>query len=214
MLNTAFRRAGMSCITAAVVCLGLGGCATLTTGTAQEILLATEPVDASCRVERNEELIGAVPSTPGRITVTKSPSALTIRCEKRGYEPANGFLFASTEEMTHGNVLLGGLIGMAVDMQSGAINEYPSSIRITLIPTEFESISDRDAFFANLAEETRDRTESDIASIRDGMAACKASPKGKECADAVQARMAQGNAELEQVEQRRRRARIVGRSTE
>ena len=55
--------------------------------------------------------------------------------------------------MTFGNILFGGLIGIGVDAASGAIHEYPPIITITLIPEQFNSVADRDAFFNRMKTE-------------------------------------------------------------
>ena len=49
--------------------------------------------------------------------------------------------------MTFGNIIFGGIIGVAVDAATGAMNEYPPMITITLVPEEFPTVLERDAFF-------------------------------------------------------------------
>ena len=44
--------------------------------------------------------------------------------------------------MTFGNILFGGIIGVAVDASSGAMNEYPSSVTVRLIPEETPDLPD------------------------------------------------------------------------
>ena len=45
--------------------------------------------------------------------------------------------------MTFGNILFGGIIGIAVDAASGAMHQYPDSVTITLIPDEFATAEAR-----------------------------------------------------------------------
>ena len=49
-------------------------------------------------------------------------------CGKEGYQNGRGILNSGFQGWTLGNLVLGGIVGLAVDAGSGAINEYPSSI--------------------------------------------------------------------------------------
>jgi hypothetical protein len=49
--------------------------------------------------------------------------------------------------MTFGNILLGGLIGVIVDVASGATAQYDPSVSIRLTPAEFDNPQSRDKFF-------------------------------------------------------------------
>jgi len=88
--------------------------------------------------------------TPGSIPVEKSTKDLSVICDKPGYQPSAGALASTFQAMTFGNILFGGLIGVAVDAGSGAMNEYPTLITLTLLPDAFKTEADRDAFFARM----------------------------------------------------------------
>jgi hypothetical protein len=45
-----------------------------------------------------------------------------------------GVLISSTEIMTTGNVVFGGLIGLGVDAASGAMNKYEPAVDIAMSP--------------------------------------------------------------------------------
>ena len=49
--------------------------------------------------------------------------------------------------MTFGNILFGGIIGIAVDAVSGATAEYEANVSIRMTPAEFLSVETRDKFF-------------------------------------------------------------------
>lgn len=119
-----------------LVCLATG-CATVTTGTSQTITIETEPPGATCKMSRENETIGVVNPTPGSVTIGKDKDAVDISCELSGYHTTTRKLDSTFQGMTLGNVLLGGIIGIAVDAGSGAMNEYPESISIRLMPEEF-----------------------------------------------------------------------------
>ena len=107
-------------------------CASITTGTTQAFSVVTEPAGAMCVVSRNGETLGIVNPTPGSLTVSKSSSALTVRCERPGHQVGLTTVPSSMQPMTAGNILLGGVIGLGIDAASGAMNQYPSNVSLAL----------------------------------------------------------------------------------
>jgi hypothetical protein len=67
--------------------------------------------------------------TPGNIVLPKSKHNVAVACAKQCYSNGEGVLISSTEIMTAGNVVFGGLIGLAVDAASGAMNKYEPAVR-------------------------------------------------------------------------------------
>lgn len=138
---------------------GLTGCATLTTGTDQTVEVMTEPEGAACTFTRNGETIGVVDPTPGTLNVAKANADILVRCTKPGYLDNTGKVGSAFQAWTFGNILFGGLIGVFIDIASGATSEYEPRVHITMIPQQFASAADRDVFFdrmkALLADETR-----------------------------------------------------------
>ena len=120
---------------ALTVLLATTACASITTGTTQAVTVLTEPPGASCLVSRNGETLGFVNPTPGSLTVSKSSSALTVRCERPGSQVGMTTVPSSLQGMTAGNLLLGGVIGLGIDAASGAMNQYPPNIQLALPAT-------------------------------------------------------------------------------
>lgn len=112
----------------------LPACSTIVEGTDQQVTVITDPSQASCTLSRQGSVIGVVNPTPGSLQVDKSRNAIEVRCEREGYQTTAATLSSEFEGMTLGNVIFGGLIGVAVDASSGAMNQYPSSITIILSP--------------------------------------------------------------------------------
>ena len=131
----------------------LTGCATIVKGHSQQINVATDPPGAACELQRDGTAIATVNPTPGMATVEKSRKDLAISCRKSGYFDADGKVVSKFHPMTFGNVLFGGIIGFGVDAASGAMMEYEESISVRLIPQEFPSTAERDAYFDNLREQ-------------------------------------------------------------
>jgi hypothetical protein len=57
--------------------------------------------------------------------------------------------------MTLGNVLIGGVVGLAADLASGAAITYPESVKVVLWPRSFPNAAARDAFFEARLADTR-----------------------------------------------------------
>ena len=142
------------------------GCATITKGTQQTITISTDPTGAACNLTRDAKPLAVVNPTPGSIPIEKAMGSIAIQCKKPGYKDAAGALASEFQAWTFGNIILGGLIGIAVDAASGAMHEYPTMVTITLEPEIFATALERDAFFDKLkadlkreVAEVRDRTE-------------------------------------------------------
>lgn len=186
--------------------LAATGCATVTTGTTHTVAIATDPPAARCEVARSGIVVGVVEATPGTVNISKEPHALTVTCRKADHEDGRGFVYASPEGMTYGNILIGGAIGAAVDASSGALNKYGALPTITLVPTRFASSAARDAYFDAMAASVRASAEADLATLRPG-AGCRDNVLVS-CDTTRQRRIAQRDATLDQIELKRRAARI------
>ena len=56
-----------------------------------------------------------------------------MTCTKEGYQPATVAASSKFTGATFGNVIAGGLVGVAVDAASGANNRYPSEVKLDLV---------------------------------------------------------------------------------
>jgi len=117
----------------AVGCLLLTtACASITQGTTQSIAVVTDPPGATCTLHRNGEQIGMVNPTPGSVTVGKSSRAIDVRCNREGFNPNLTNVPSSMNAVTAGNIIAGGLIGLAIDAGSGAMHQYPPNVSMSL----------------------------------------------------------------------------------
>lgn len=71
-------------------------------------------------------------STPGSVVVQKAYGDLAVSCKKGNYSGSQVFKSAN-EGAVWGNLLLGGVIGYAVDSSSGAGFSYPPTMNVNLI---------------------------------------------------------------------------------
>lgn len=170
-----------------MVCCWLGlaasasGCASIVEGTDQSLTVQTSPSGASCELKRDGQVIGVVNPTPGTVTVGKSKDDISVICKKDGYQDAIGAFSSDFQGMTFGNIVFGGLIGVAVDASSGAMHEYPASVTVAMAPDSFPNTAERDKFFDQRAETIRKDAEAAIAKVRQN---CKSSQQ-KTCDEAV-----------------------------
>lgn len=98
-----------------VVGLLVAGCASIIHGTKQEIAVSSIPTGAEVSVRGVH-----MATTPSVIKLKRKNSNIAIRFEKEGYEPVEIALRRSTDGWIVGNILFGGLIGLAVDFIDGA----------------------------------------------------------------------------------------------
>ena len=113
----------------------VSACATITRGTSEAFVIETTPNGASARTS-----LGTMcQPTPCVIPKVSREAEFTVTIEKEGYKTA-------TYNVTHetaggggaamaGNLILGGVIGAAIDGNNGATQQLvPNPLRVTLEP--------------------------------------------------------------------------------
>lgn len=118
------------CLFCAVMALALmTGCATIFTGTSQEVSFVSNPEGATVAV--SGKVLGKAPLT-ARLDKKEGQS---ITFEKEGYKTASMRLDTHLNPWFWGNIVFGGFLGSTTDGASGAAYEYsPSQYMITLEP--------------------------------------------------------------------------------
>ncbi|MBR0994133.1 PEGA domain-containing protein [Bradyrhizobium japonicum] len=115
----------------------LGGCASVTRGTTENISISSTPSGVEAVVSGME--VPTTCTTPCSVVVKRNAD-ISITFQKEGYEPqvvpltrdiptagAAGFA---------GNLLLGGVVGMGVDAATGAATDHkPNPVIVTMQPT-------------------------------------------------------------------------------
>jgi len=112
----------------------LSGCATAIRTDFERVAILSEPSGASVLILP----YGATIITPARVKLPRD-TAVTLFVEKAGYSPTRVYLDREADpEATlffAGNLLVGGVIGMAVDQDSGALLRLvPNPVEIRLEP--------------------------------------------------------------------------------
>lgn len=125
-------RTTMAAVAAGIL---LSGCATVTTGTNQSLSVETRMkgsnvAGATCKLA-NDKGTWFV-STPGSVTVNRSYGDMSINCTHDKHPAGTAIVKSSTKAMAFGNILVGGVIGAAVDVGTGSAYDYPSLISLEL----------------------------------------------------------------------------------
>ena len=115
-----------------LMCISLAGCATITQGTTQLVHVTSTPQGAACSLTRQGTPLAGVRQTPETVTVPRSVYNIDVECQLPDGQKGYALLKTTLTPMVAGNVLVGGLIGAGVDAASGAMNQYPESITVSI----------------------------------------------------------------------------------
>ena len=116
-------------IAIALSSLVLGGCATITRGSSQTFVLDSDPTGADVRLSTGQTCI-----TPCTLTL-KRKTAFTAVLSKPGYASVNAPVTSKMKgngiTAFAGNIIFGGLIGMGVDLVTGATKSLePNPLKV------------------------------------------------------------------------------------
>mgnify|MGYP001605983030 CR=1 FL=1 len=106
----------------------LCSCATIISGKSQNISINTTPDEATITIN------GISQTSPCVFVLDRSVAAYYVKIEKQGYKPVTITLTRGLNGWIFGNLLVGGIIGFAVDCVTGSVNEFnPSNINQSLV---------------------------------------------------------------------------------
>jgi hypothetical protein len=110
-----------------------GGCASITRGTTDQVQIQSEPAGADVRTSMNQTC-----TTPCTLQFSRKDE-FTVTASKPGYHSAaidvHTRIAGGGAAGFAGNVLLGGVVGMAVDAADGAtLEHYPNPVILKLPP--------------------------------------------------------------------------------
>ena len=118
----------MRTIILGVIALGiLPGCASIVTGHNQPVSVQTPACEGSSCTLTNSKGTWYV-KAPGSVTVRRAYGDMTVSCEKDGKPAVMNTVASTTKAMAFGNIIFGGLIGVGVDVGTGAAYDYPDVI--------------------------------------------------------------------------------------
>ncbi|WP_293808301.1 translation initiation factor 2 [uncultured Bosea sp.] len=119
---------------AVALAAALGGCATVTRGTTNQISISSEPGGAEAR----SSLGHACTATPCTWEVSRR-SEFVVTFSKEGYAdmqvPVSTRIAGAGAAGFAGNILIGGLVGMGVDAATGStLEHFPNPVLASLVP--------------------------------------------------------------------------------
>ncbi len=191
-------------IVAAGALSAIAACATITQGSSQVVTISTDPPGATCELTRAGMTLGVARPTPGMVHIEKDAEDIVANCSMDGFQDTSGVLSSKFEGAALGNILLGGVIGFAIDAGSGALNEYPSSMLVVMIPNSFASEEERDIYFDRIIESYEARSRRAVAVARKNCFEDETS----DCDRKVRAIESRRETELAEFERKRRSAEI------
>jgi len=117
---------------AALPALATLGCATIVNGPTQDVEITSNPPGASVLILPEKKMV----VTPAEVELDRK-TVHTLIFELEGCRPATGYLDRLNSNVTTGNVILGGLIGIAIDYDSGAVYRLdPDPLHVVLQPAK------------------------------------------------------------------------------
>lgn len=121
----------MLCAAVAASFLVSSGCATIVTGSSQTVHIDSTPGNAIVKINNLEQ-----GQTPVRVDLSRAQKVATVRIELPGFEAEEIELTRSVNGWVWGNILFGGLIGLAIDASSGAMyaHKLPATNEATEVP--------------------------------------------------------------------------------
>lgn len=106
------------------------GCATAINGTTQKVDITSNPPGASALLLPQ----GTTVTTPARVELSRK-KVYTVIFSREGYRTQCGYLDKQISPVLSGNLLVGGLVGIATDADSGAAWDLiPNPLHAELAP--------------------------------------------------------------------------------
>ena len=110
----------------------LSACATIVSGSSQRVAVDTSPEGADCRVSQGGMPIGEIQQTPGAIMVQRGNGVVQMSCTKPGYRTAQQADGSGVNGWVFGNLVIGGLVGVVIDLATGAAYHYGPNMMLAL----------------------------------------------------------------------------------
>ena len=114
--------------------LAMTGCASITTGTTDDVLVQTSGCDEGkieCTLTNKDNNVHV---RAGRTaTLEKGKKNIIINCESRdGSAEGSAVMRSQYQAMNAGNILIGGGVGIIVDAATGAMWKWPATVTVPM----------------------------------------------------------------------------------
>lgn len=128
------------------------GCATIICGGTQKVPITSTPSGATVTADSGPSV-----RTPGSLVLTRK-KAHTLVAEYPGREPQTQQLKKGLNNWVWGNILIGGLIGLVIDIVSGSINELkPTKVHFNFEGAATSSSTNMPIMYEDMLRESCNR---------------------------------------------------------
>lgn len=128
-----------------VVSLLLGACATIVARPDHHFEIVAD-VEASCEV--TDKAGSRSMSAPGLVAADPRHGPARIECVRDGYKRYTTVVDSEFNAAVVGNLIIGGVIGAAVDTATGNHKRYPPHVFVVMEPENFETESAREQWLS------------------------------------------------------------------
>lgn len=128
-----------------VVLINLGACAAVISGNDSTTTVKSDPTAATCLISGRK--YSATLKAPKTLEIPNNAAPLTISCEKFGYFKTENIISTEGNPWVLGNALIGGGIGLIVDIASGSSVKFPSRIIVKMDSAVFSTVEAREAYY-------------------------------------------------------------------
>jgi hypothetical protein len=134
-------------LSAGLAVVALGGCATLTDSTQQQLELHTivdnrEVAGVGCVLTNDAGRWFVM--APGRVTIDRSAGALAVDCARQGVGSSRELIDSRFDTgKLMGNVVVSGGLGYLVDRRSGAGFAYPATLTVVMRRADLAAVAEQ-----------------------------------------------------------------------
>jgi hypothetical protein len=145
------------------------------------------------------------PKAPASVVLPSKAAPVELTCKADKYLPSSVILDTSMDGWILGNIILGGVIGVAVDLVRGAGFKYPEHVKLILDPESFASEQARDEWYEHRGVDLNKRFDDAAATLK---SQCESSGISQTCDDDIKKLENKRDTELINLENRRDTAKI------
>ncbi len=179
------------------------GCASIVSDDDLTTYIETDPEKARCELHGQD--FRRVIETPDSVHLTSDAAPITVACKADGYRETAEVLDTSMDGWILGNIIFGGIIGVAVDAARGAGQNFPPRFMVVLEPSTFSTAAARDDWYDRRRRLVEEKWKT-VISQAEGQ--CTDDTVDDACKRQVKELKVQRDAELKQLESRRDRALV------
>jgi len=184
---------------------GLTACASIVSDNNSVTYFETVPEGARCELHGQD--FTRVITAPASVQLPAEAAPITLACTAEGYSRTVQTVDTEMDGWIIGNILFGGLIGVAIDAARGAGQKFPPRVSVVLEPQRFANQAERDAWYGSRRADIEAAWRERIAAAQRD---CSGNgPQTGSCATVIGALERARQNELGEIEERRLKAAIT-----